>query len=92
MHLPRRLSPGFSATDLLDFEDRFLNRRINNKDERPFLEMEAVVESVVKQLEKIQRHLCEIFNDYFVQVEQGPVSFQSMRFASEHTQRIASGR
>ena len=47
--------PRFSATDLLDFEDRFLNSRINNKDERPFLEREAVVESVVKQLEQIRR-------------------------------------
>ncbi|CAJ1414492.1 unnamed protein product [Effrenium voratum] len=47
--------PRFSATDLLDFEDRFLNSRINSKD-RPFLEREAVVESVVKQLEQIQRY------------------------------------
>ncbi|CAJ1401064.1 unnamed protein product [Effrenium voratum] len=53
---PEVENPRFSATDLLDFEDRFLNSRINNKDERPFLEREAVVESVVKQLEQIQRN------------------------------------
>ncbi|CAJ1383058.1 unnamed protein product [Effrenium voratum] len=48
--------PRFSATDLLDFEDRFLNSRINNKDERPFLEREAVVRSLVEQIEQIQRN------------------------------------
>ncbi|CAJ1400191.1 unnamed protein product [Effrenium voratum] len=47
--------PRFSATDLLDFEDRFLNSRINNKDERPFLEREAVVRSLVEQIEDIQK-------------------------------------
>ncbi|CAJ1442236.1 unnamed protein product [Effrenium voratum] len=48
--------PRFSATDLLDFEDRFLNSRINNKDERPFLEREAVVRSLVEQIEQIHRN------------------------------------
>ncbi|CAJ1342119.1 unnamed protein product [Effrenium voratum] len=48
--------PRFSATDLLDFEDRFLNSRINNKDERPFLEREAVVRSLVEQIEQIQNY------------------------------------
>ncbi|CAJ1382587.1 unnamed protein product [Effrenium voratum] len=48
--------PRFSATDLLDFEDRFLNSRINNKDERPFLEREAVVRSLLEQIEQIQRN------------------------------------
>ncbi|CAJ1393006.1 unnamed protein product, partial [Effrenium voratum] len=47
--------PRFNAADLSDLEDRFLNRRINNKNERPFEEREAVVESVVEQMEEIQR-------------------------------------
>ena len=50
-HFPRRLSSPVLApqTDLFGFEDRFLNSGISNKVERPFLEREAVVQSVVKQ-------------------------------------------
>ncbi|CAJ1384716.1 unnamed protein product [Effrenium voratum] len=47
--------PRFNAADLSDLEDRFLNRRINNQVDRPFEEREAVVESVVEQMEEIQR-------------------------------------
>ncbi|CAJ1371781.1 unnamed protein product [Effrenium voratum] len=46
--------PRFSA-DLVDFEDRFLNSRINNKDERPFREREAVVKRVIEEIEMTQR-------------------------------------
>ena len=36
---------------LPDLDDRFLNGRINNKQDRPFLERETVVERVVAEME-----------------------------------------
>ena len=46
--------PRFSA-DLVDFEDRFLNSRINNKRDRPFQEREAVVKRVIEEIEMTKR-------------------------------------
>ena len=46
--------PRFNAADLSDFEDRFLNSRINNNIERPFEEREAVVKRVLEEIELIQ--------------------------------------
>ncbi|CAJ1363452.1 unnamed protein product, partial [Effrenium voratum] len=46
--------PRFNAANLSDFEDRFLNSRINNNIERPFEEREAVVKRVLEEIELIQ--------------------------------------
>ncbi|CAJ1400187.1 unnamed protein product [Effrenium voratum] len=58
--------PRFSATDLLDFEDRFLNSRINNKDERiPSALLRKDPDLLASAI--ILWHLCRIFDGYSVE-------------------------
>ena len=43
------------AGDLGDLEERILNSRINNIEERPFLERDEVIQSIVAEMKKTQR-------------------------------------
>ena len=40
------------AGELGDLEERILNSRINNKEDRPFLERDEVIQSIVEEMEK----------------------------------------
>eukprot|EP00435_Cladocopium_sp_Y103_P034909 s350_g9.t1 len=43
------------AGDLGDLDERILNSRINNIEERPFLERDDVIQSIMEEMEKTQR-------------------------------------
>lgn len=40
------------AGELDDLEERFLNSRINNKEDMPFLERDDVIQSITEEMEK----------------------------------------
>ena len=43
------------AGELGDLEERILNSRINNKEDRPFLERDEVIQSIVEEMKKTRR-------------------------------------